>query len=366
MNITKSTGVWIRLCVALILGSGAPSATAGTLLVDDRFLESVLAFDSTTGAFVKTFVSAGSGGLQEPGSMIFGPDGNLYVISSPELPSSAVLRYNGTTGAFIDTFVPSGSGGLAFATDLTFGPDGNLYVTSGFTGPILPGMNSPDSVLRFNGTTGAFIGAFVPAGGGGLTDPGGLAFGKDGNLYINSGEGQGSQANAILRFNGTTGNFLGSFVPSGSGGLMGGADLIFGPDGNLYTTNQTSPPSNVLRFDGATGGFLGTFVSAGSGGLTSPFDLAFGPDGNLYVTDIFPAAVRRYNGATGGFIDTFITGGSGGLTSPADLVFAPGAPPAPVPEPTTFLLLGAGALLFGLKGAIQSTEPANKDETRGS
>ena len=275
-------------------------------------------------------------------------------ISSPEISPSAVLRYNGTTGAFIDTFVSPGSGGLAFASDLTFGPDGNLYVTSEFTGPLLPGMNSPDSVLRFSGTTGAFIGAFVPAGGGGLTDPGGLAFGSDGNLYVNSGEGQGSQANAILRFAGTTGNFLSTFVPSGSGGLIGGLDLIFGPDGNLYTTNQTNPPSNVLRFAGATGAFLGTFVPAGSGGLTHPFNLAFGPDGNLYVTDSFPAAVRRYNGATGGFIDTFISGGSGGLTSPADLVFAPAAPPAPVPGPTTLLLLGSGALVVGLRWARQS------------
>jgi hypothetical protein len=157
MSIAKFAGLWIGVCAALVLGSGAPSALAGALLVDDSFLQSILAYDSTTGAFIKTFVPAGSRGLQEPGSMTFGPDGNLYVISSPELPSSAVLQFNGTTGAFIDTFVPSGSGGLAFATDLTFGPDGNLYVTSGFTGPILPGMNSPDSVLRFNGTTGAFM-----------------------------------------------------------------------------------------------------------------------------------------------------------------------------------------------------------------
>jgi hypothetical protein len=66
-----------------------------------------------------------------------------------------------------------------------------------------------------------------------LTDPGGLAFEPDGNLYVNSGEGSGSQANAILRFVGTTGNFIDTFVPSGSGGLSGGLDLIFGPDGRF-------------------------------------------------------------------------------------------------------------------------------------
>src|SRR5207249_4230508 len=40
-----------------------------------------------------------------------------------------VLRYNGTTGAFVSTFVPTGSGGLSFPLGGTFGPDGNLYVS---------------------------------------------------------------------------------------------------------------------------------------------------------------------------------------------------------------------------------------------
>ena len=40
----------------------------------------------------------------------FGPDGHLYVSS---YGTDSVLRYNGSTGAFINTFVPSGSGGLS-------------------------------------------------------------------------------------------------------------------------------------------------------------------------------------------------------------------------------------------------------------
>ncbi len=41
---------------------------------------------------------------------------------------SDIKRYDGTTGAFIDTFA---SVGLGFAGDLVFGPDGNLYVLGG-------------------------------------------------------------------------------------------------------------------------------------------------------------------------------------------------------------------------------------------
>ena len=47
---------------------------------------------------------------------------------------------------------------------MVFGPDGNLYVSSG----------DSDEVLRYDGTTGAFIDSF--ASGGGLDSPFGLAF----------------------------------------------------------------------------------------------------------------------------------------------------------------------------------------------
>jgi hypothetical protein len=49
--------------------------------------------------------------------MTFGPDGNLYVNS---IQTDQVLRYNGTTGAFLDAFVSAESGGLNFPTFLIF------------------------------------------------------------------------------------------------------------------------------------------------------------------------------------------------------------------------------------------------------
>jgi hypothetical protein len=44
---------------------------------------------------------------------------NLFVSS---FGTNQVLEYNGTTGAFITDFVPAGSGGLSEPTFLTFGP----------------------------------------------------------------------------------------------------------------------------------------------------------------------------------------------------------------------------------------------------
>jgi hypothetical protein len=64
-----------------------------------------------------TLVSPGSGGLSGSSALVFGPDGNLYVSSQS---NNSVLRYDGTTGAFIDTFIQTGSGGLNFRTYLVF------------------------------------------------------------------------------------------------------------------------------------------------------------------------------------------------------------------------------------------------------
>ena len=222
--------------------------------------------------------------------------------------TSSVLHYNGSTGAFIDAFVSPGSGGLSDPQGLAFGPDGNLYV----------GSFGTSSVLRYNGSTGAFIDAFVPSGSGGLFGPFGLVFGPDGNLYVNSHE-----TGSVLRYNGTTGAFIDAFVTSGSGGLSFPESLVFGPDGNLYVDSFNV--NGVLRYDGTTGAFLDVFVASGSGGMAGPTGMVFGPDANLYVGSFATNSVLRYNGSTGAFIDAFVPSGSGGLNNPMWLTFFPPA-----------------------------------------
>ncbi|HLX06756.1 MAG TPA: hypothetical protein VKY89_02720, partial [Thermoanaerobaculia bacterium] len=72
---------------------------------------------------------------------------------------------------------------------------------------------------------------------------------------------------------GNTGAFLGVFVAKGSGGLNGAYGLAFGPDGNLYVNSFTS--NQVLRYDGNTGAFLGVFAQGN--GLLGPTYLLFPP-----------------------------------------------------------------------------------------
>jgi WD40 repeat protein len=125
-------------------------------------------FDLTTkssfGLLMPVGSPLGSGGLFTPSAMAFGPDGNLYISGGTFGGHLGVRRYNPTTGAFIDLFANTGSD-LYVPIGIAFGPDNNLYVSTGHA-----------NVMRFNYPSGAFMGFFVPDGGGGLTAPFHLTF----------------------------------------------------------------------------------------------------------------------------------------------------------------------------------------------
>jgi hypothetical protein len=246
---------------------------------------------SNTLRFLDHFIDPGSGGLARARSSVFGPDGNVYVVSAD---TNAVLRYD-PSGEFINALVPSGSGGLTNPWDLTFGVDGNLYVTSG-------GNNE---ILEYNGSSGAFIGVVAS----GLSTPGGLTFGSDGNLYIAN---QGT--NEVLQYNVTTAT-LSPFVTAGSGGLSEPRRAVFGPDGNLYVASQGT--GQVLRYNGQTGAFIGVFATTGTTGTNpGPNWLAFETDGYLYASvpttpTSGTTSIIRFNATTGTLVDSFALGRSG-------------------------------------------------------
>jgi len=259
-----------------------PSNPQGTFLVGNSRGNNVVRFDGNTGNYLGEFISPGSGGLSNPDTIVFGPDGNgddkpdIYVASgdkpgnSAEPTASAVLRYDGITGAFIDKFVGDNpntaadeTGGLSRPYGLAFGPDGNFYVSSFLS----------DQILRYNGKTGQFIDVFASGNqqAGGLNGPNGLLFAPDGNLYVTT---QGSVARD------------------------GKADY------------SASFPSQVLRYNPQTGQssiFASPDPSPRSQGFTSLLGMAIGPaDGDLYVSD-FANDIRRYNLKTGELVKVLST-----------------------------------------------------------
>lgn len=325
-NMKKLLGMaktWSWVLAAEMAVLAVPSAHAN-LLVTSFANNEVLQYDDSG-----TFVGVAITGISHPTGIAFGPDGDLYVATSSASCVSGKCsgsvyqyQYNGASSA---SLVSSFASGITDPTGIVFGPDGNLYVSS----------STGNDVLKFNGPLNGAPGLLGNYAG--ISDPQGLAFGPDGNLYVANHSG------TIEKLSGTT---VGSILnPAYANGLSSPTGVTFGPDGNLYASFSTGSGSAVSKIggplNGSPGSALGNFVTSGSGSLSSPIGLVF-YNGALYVVSKANSAVLKYDGTTGGFLGDFVGPGSGGLSSPQYLTFVP----TPAPEPSTLALFGMGAGLL--------------------
>lgn len=267
-----------RAFAAAALGLFLSSVAWADILVSSSGNDSVLRYSDKAGAFIGALVPSGVGGLDDPRGLAVGPGNLLYVASRG---TSRVIRYDAGTGSAIDSFVHAS---LTSITDLAIGPDGNLYVLSGgFAGEVLrfdtgtralidsfvvavPVLNTPiymdfadaefavgtdtSRLFRFDALTGVQLSSQI------RDTLQGVDYGPDGNLYI----GASDSANVIRRdaLTGTLSDFV---APNDAPGVR---DIAFGPDSNLYVLAN----NGVARYDGSSGDFIDTFIASGSGGLT--------------------------------------------------------------------------------------------------
>ena len=82
------------------ISDGIEFGPNGNLFASRRYSRDVVEFDGATGALVGTFVSAGSGGLDTPGDLKFGPNRNLFVVNV----DGRIFEYHGTDGSFVRVF----------------------------------------------------------------------------------------------------------------------------------------------------------------------------------------------------------------------------------------------------------------------
>jgi sugar lactone lactonase YvrE len=207
----------------------------GYLYVGDTGKGAIRRYDAKTGAYVDNFIPDNSRGLGEIFGDLqffaFGPDKNFYVTATS---STRILRYKGQTGAFIDDFVPASEG---FAADgFAFGPDALMYVASFPSGEL----------RRYNVSTGTFDLLVAPGGTLKPFGPVGVVFGPDGNLYVAS-----VGSSEILRY-AKTGEFLGAFVPAGLGGLTAPRVITW----KVKTKVCHHPPGNPAEGKTLTIGYL--------------------------------------------------------------------------------------------------------------
>ena len=270
--------------LVLIVGFGInpPAHAADSLYVGDQTDPSasdntVKRFDAETGDFLGAFVTLNSGDLHGPRGLIFDHARLLVVNQNQDLEplSGAVLRYNGKTGAFLKAIVP--------ATDTSF-PDADPNAPRVPRGVVL--WDKKIVLADFSAS------AFCPP------------------LPCLPGR--------LLVFT-KNGKFLANLNPIGLSTEFHPRGVVVGPDGLLYVSNfpdlATGLGGQVLRFDPETGNFTDVFITSagGVGELNRPEGLVFGPDGNLYITSFRDNSnigiegntdmIRIYNGTTGSFID---------------------------------------------------------------
>jgi serralysin len=260
------------------------ATTNKAFLVGNTVGNNIIRFDLTSdGLLWEEFISADTGLLSDPDTLLYGPDANgdglkdLYVTNGADLGTSSILRFDGGSGEFIDRFVGDDpttefneTGGLIRPYELAFGPAGNLYVASFLS----------DQILRYDGQTGEFIDVFAEGNGepGGLNGPNGLLF-VNGALYVTT---QGSVA--------TEDPDTGEVIPSFAAGL----------------------PSQILRYDSLEAGsdptvFAAPDPSPDSFGFVSLLGMEVGPnDGDLYVSD-FAGDLLRFDLESGELLDRLAT-----------------------------------------------------------
>jgi hypothetical protein len=278
---------------------GADNAVAASLSVGDMTYPSM---DGSAGQFL---VTDGSGNL------------NFQSVDIPSLPASstndAIVRFDGTTGdQFQNSSVTIDDLGNMIASGLTLGAlsypssdgqPGQVLATNGsgtlaFQTPVTgPNVSTNDAVVRFNGTSGDIQGSSVIISDSGIINASGLVLGTlnypaaDGSAqqFIQTdGSGNLSFASAVQSSGASSDKALVRFNGA-SGNMIQNSGASLSDAGVLNSSGLIVGPLTYPATDGTTGQFMQT---DGSGNLS--FGTGF--SGPTSSTD---HAVARFHGTNG-------------------------------------------------------------------
>ncbi|MBP7937527.1 MAG: hypothetical protein KA354_23040 [Phycisphaerae bacterium] len=163
-------------------------------------------------------------------------------------------------------------------------------------------VTTSNGILRYDGTSGAYLGPFA-TGFQAEARVRAIRYGPDGQIYVSLNASYG-----IARVNAKTGKILDDPWASRCD-LNGPLGMRFGPDGDLYVASLTN--TKVVRFNGTTGACMGDFIPpyyCGLSGSRGVGGIAFGPGNRLYIGTTFSNnGVRLFDAPTGACIGEFIS-----------------------------------------------------------
>lgn len=303
---TRNNLPWMIMgLIWLVIPASSEAKPQNDFLITSPRSDTIERFDATTGEYLGSFVTEGSGGLDLPGGVAVGPDDNVYVTSGL---TGEVLRYDGQTGGFIDVFA-SGNG-MTATNNIRFHQD-FMYV-----GQFASGSNGV--IKRFNAITGAFVDDFISAN---FVD--GFEFSDD-SVFVSDFSG------GVAKYDLDDGSFVEQFIARGEGGLLNPtAVLLLDNDDLLVSSYDTD---SVKRYS-PDGIYLGDAIT----GLFEPEGLAIGPNGNLYAGSNGLGIVNEYDIDDFSFVREFAN--SGPVTN--FFTFRISA----VPEPSAGILVFAGLMV---------------------
>lgn len=215
-----------------VVSSLVPGANIG-----DVERSGILQYDGTTGELLNG-IPTGALGPSPIDIAVSGSNNNIFFSQSRRGFNPGLIReYDPTINNFTALeVVPAPLSTLPFEPQGLALEDNNLFFT-----------NSREVGL-IDLTTNTLDYFFVDQGSGGLNSAIGLTIGEDGNLYVSN-----SLTNSIKKYDGNTGDFLGDFVSLSSGGLSS----------PTYITSANVPvpePSSVLGVMAFSGLFAGSVL----------------------------------------------------------------------------------------------------------
>ena len=218
-----------------------------------------------------------------PNGLAIDREGVLWVAESINPPS--LLRMT-LDGKFDVVLTECEGEPFLFPNDLCFGPHGELYMTdSGAEYPKLSKLTAEERLsCRYDGRLYRIDTSTMEIKklDSGLKFTNGIAFGPDSYLYINE-----SRSGDVFRYEWENGRIVGGrehfanvMLPGGPKVFKGPDGMAFGKDGNLYVTVFVQGDITVIAPDGSV---VKRLPLEGN----RPSNAAFGPDGEhtLYITD---------------------------------------------------------------------------------